>query len=119
MKLKRWFIFSFFILLALFAAYTWIALRWVYATGEQAGYIQKFSKKGWVCKTWEGELSLVALPGTAPEKFFFSVREEEVAKRINEMMGKRVTLTYDQHPGIPSTCFGETAYFVNTVRVVQ
>ena len=78
--------------------------------------MQKISDKGWICKTWEGELSLVALPGAAPEKFVFTVRDEQVAKLVNAAVGKRVALTYEQHKGLPSSCFGETEYFVTALR---
>jgi hypothetical protein len=101
---------------ALFGIYIKLALTWSYSTGERAGFLQKISDKGWVCKTWEGELSLVALPGAAPEKFLFTVRDAEVAKLVNAAVGKRVALTYEQHMGLPSTCFGETEYFVVGVK---
>jgi len=103
----------------LFALYTWLALTWNFATGERAGFVQKLSKKGWLCKTWEGELLMVAMPGTTPEKFFFTVREDAVAERINRSMGKRVTVFYAQHKGIPTTCFGETEYFVSDVKPLE
>ena len=102
-----------------FALYTWTALTWTYSSGERAGYVQKFSKKGWICKTWEGELALVSIPGTMTEKFYFTVRGDSVAARINENVGKRVALTYQQHKGIPTSCFGETEYFVVGVKVVE
>ena len=102
----------------IFALYTWSALSWSYAEGERAGFVQKFSKKGWLCKTWEGELAMVSMPGTNPEKFYFSVRDDVVAQHINESLGKRVALTYQQHKGIPTTCFGETEYFVVAVKVL-
>jgi len=101
-----------------FAIYTWSALNWSYSDGERAGYVQKFSKRGWVCKTWEGELTMVSMPGTMSEKFVFSVRDDAVAERINSTLGKRVAISYQQHKGIPTTCFGETEYFVVAVRVV-
>jgi len=104
---------------AIFAAYTWVALHWSYSEGERAGFMQKLSKKGWFCKTWEGELSLVALPGAAPEKFLFSVRDDEVAAKINQHVGQRVSLTYEQHIGLPTTCFGDTEYFITAVKVVS
>jgi len=103
----------------LFVLYTWSSLTWTYSTGERAGYVQKFSKKGWVCKTWEGELAMVAIPGTTPEKFYFTVRDDTVAQRINQSLGKRVALSYRQHKGIPSSCFGETEYFVSDVKTVE
>jgi hypothetical protein len=108
------------VLLALgLAAYTWVVLNWDFSSGERAGYVQKLSKKGWLCKTWEGEMALVSMPGTVAEKFPFTVPDDAVARRINETIGARVALTYEQHIGIPSTCFGETGYFVTAVKVVN
>jgi len=107
------------IVAAVFAAYTWVALTWNYSEGERAGFMQKLSKKGWLCKTWEGELSLVALPGAAPEKFLFTVRDDAVADKINKLVGQRVALVYAEHKGVPTSCFGDTAYFVSDVKVVQ
>lgn len=104
---------------ALFGAYTWIVLSWSFSEGERAGYVQKFSHKGWVCKTWEGELAMIAIPGTLTEKFLFTVRDDAVAERINQSMGKRVALVYDQHVGLPSSCYGETQHFVVDVKVVE
>lgn len=113
-------IFSVFaLIIALLGGYTWIVLNWSYSTGERAGYVQKFSNKGWFCKTWEGELAMVTMPGTLTEKFEFSVRDAEVAKKLNESMGQRVSLHYDQHIGVPTDCFGETQYYVSAVRVVE
>lgn len=105
--------------IALFGLYIYGALSWSYSTGERAGFLQKVSNKGWVCKTWEGELSLVAVPGAAPEKFLFTVRDEAVAKKVNEAAGKRVTLNYEQHKGLPSSCFGDTEYFVVDVKPIE
>ena len=103
----------------LFALYTWAVLTWVYSSGERAGYVQKLSQKGFVCKTYEGELVLVSMPGTQAEKFLFTVRNEAVAKRINETVGKRVRLIYEEHIGIPTSCFGESGYFVQDVQLLD
>jgi len=105
--------------LVLLSLYTWVVISWTYSTGERAGYVQKFSKKGWLCKTWEGELAMVALPGTMPEKFYFTVRNDSVAGLINSSLGKRVALTYRQHVGVPTTCFGDTEYYVSDVRTLE
>ena len=102
-----------------FALYIWAVLSWSYSEGERAGFLQKVSYKGWICKTWEGELSLVAIPGAAPEKFLFTVRNEAVAQQLNEVAGKRVTLKYEQHRGLPTSCFGDTDYFVVGVAVIE
>ncbi len=103
----------------LLGAYIWVALSWSYATGERAGYVQKLSKKGWFCKTWEGELAMVTIPGTMPEKFLFTVRQEAVAQAIQRSMGKRVVLLYRQHKGLPTSCFGDTEYFIDDVRPIE
>ena len=104
------------ILILLAAGWTWLTLNWSYAEGERAGYVQKLSKKGWLCKTWEGEIVLVTMPGAIPEKFEFTVRDESVVGKINAAAGKRVVLHYHQHKFIPTSCFGETEYFIDSVR---
>ncbi|MEN9995555.1 MAG: hypothetical protein RL462_331 [Pseudomonadota bacterium] len=101
------------------AIYVWAVLSWSYSEGERAGFLQKVSYKGWICKTWEGELSLVAIPGAAPEKFLFTVRDDAVAQQLNAVAGKRVTLKYEQHRGLPTSCFGDTDYFVVGVAVID
>ena len=107
------------LVLAAIAGYTWFSLTWTYSRGERAGYVQKFSKKGWVFKTWEGELQMLPVPGAIPEKFLFSVRDEAVAQKINGAVGKKVVLHYGQHKGVPSTIFAETEFFVEEVKVLE
>jgi hypothetical protein len=102
----------------LFVAWTAVALSWSYSTGERAGYIQKFSQKGWVCKTWEGDMAMSTIPGSMPEHFVFSVRSDSIARAITAAMGSRVALTYEQHRGVPGSCFGETQYYVTGVKPV-
>ena len=101
----------------LFSLYTWFTLSWSYSEGERAGYLQKLSKKGWLCKTWEGEILLSSMPGAIPERFSFTVRDESVVNQMQTAMGQRVQITYTQHKGIPTNCFGETEYFVEKVQV--
>jgi len=105
------------VLALLVTAYFWLALQWSYSSGERAGWVQKFSHKGWVCKTWEGELALVSLPGSAVEKFNFTVHDDAVAKDVSAATGKRVTLHYEEKVGLPTSCFGETRHFVTKVTV--
>lgn len=114
-----WLAAAVFIVLVVLAGYTWLIMTWSYSTGERAGWVQKLSNKGWVCKTWEGELSMVAMPGALPEKFLFSVQSDMVAEQINRNMGKRVSLHYEQKVGIPTSCFGETRYFVTHITIVD
>jgi hypothetical protein len=105
-------------LLLLAVLWSWLSLTWSYAEGERAGYVQKLSSKGWLCKTQEGEIAMVTMPGAIPEKFAFTVRDPAVAARINNLAGRRVVLSYQQHKFVPSSCFGETEYFVTAVREV-
>jgi hypothetical protein len=107
------------VLLGLVAAYFWLAVTWSYSSGERAGWVQKFSNKGWICKTYEGELALVSLPGSQAEKFFFTVHDDKVAKEIQAAMGKRVTLHYEEKVGLPTTCFGDTRHFVTSITLSQ
>ena len=99
--------------------FTWLTLHWTYSEGDRAGFVQKLSEKGWVCKTWEGEMALVTIPGTVAEKFFFTVPSRDTAAKINSSLGKRVALHYQQHKWIPSSCFGDTEYFVTDVHVME
>jgi hypothetical protein len=101
----------------LFALYVWATLNWSYSEGERAGYLQKLSRKGWLCKTWEGEILLSSMPGAIPERFSFTVRDPAVVKQLQAAMGQRVQLSYAQHKGVPTSCFGETEYFVEKVQV--
>ncbi len=120
-EMRRWILIAVLVLVVLpvagLALWTWAALNYSYSSGERAGYVQKISRKGWICKTWEGELAMTTQPGTAPQIFPFSVRDEATAQKIAKATGQRVTLSYEQHVGLPSNCFGETEYFVSGVQV--
>ena len=104
-------------LILLVSLWFWAALSWSYSMGERAGWVQKLSNKGWICKTWEGELALVSLPGSAVEKFYFTVRDEAVAQQIMKAMGKRVSLHYEEKVGLPTRCFGETRHYVTKIEL--
>ena len=101
------------------AIYVLVVTLWSYSSGERAGWVQKFSKKGWLCKTWEGEMAMVSMPGATTEKFVFTVWNDDVAAQINKVMGKRVSLHYEEKVGIPTPCFGETRHYVTRVNVVE
>jgi len=98
------------------ALWIWVTLGYTYSSGDRAGYVQKISKKGWICKTWEGELAMANLPGTMPQIFSFTVRNDSIARIIEQSAGKQVSLTYEQHRGVPTSCFGDTEYFVTRVN---
>jgi len=103
----------------LVVGYIYIALTWSYSKGDRVGYVQKFSEKGWLCKTWEGELQMLPIPGAMPERFMFTAREANVINKLQKSLGKKVTLSYEQHKGIPTNCFGETEYFVVAVTILE
>ncbi len=107
------------VIAALVALWLVFALNWSYSEGERAGWVQKLSNKGWLCKTWEGELSLVSLPGSTAEKFLFTVRDDAVAADITRHIGKRVALHYEEKVGLPTTCFGETRHFITKVTLTE
>ena len=107
------------LLAALAAAYFWAALHWSFSSGERAGWLQKLSNKGWVCKTWEGELAMVSMPGAAPEKFLFTIVDDDVAAQVTKVMGRRATLHYEEKVGLPTSCFGDTRHFVSKVTLAE
>lgn len=107
------------VIAALVAAYFWSAMKWSYASGERAGWVQKLSRKGWICKTWEGEMAMVSLPGSTTEKFPFTVWDEAAVRQINKLMGRRVSIHYEQKVGLPTSCFGETRYYVTRVTLLE
>ena len=105
--------------IVLFIVYVWITLNWSYSDGDRAGYLQKFSRKGWICKTYEGELAMSTVPGTAPVIWEFSVWDKAVAEKIAGLLGKKLVLHYREYRNIPTHCFGATDYFVDSVTVAQ
>ena len=101
-----------------FTLYLALVLGWSYSDGERAGILQKFSRKGWVCKTYEGELAMSVVPGVAPTIWEFSVRDDRVVPQLSAAIGRRVVLHYAEHRGVPTNCFGHTDYFVDSVAIV-
>jgi hypothetical protein len=104
--------------LLIFAVYLAFVLNWSYSDGDRAGYLQKFSRKGWLCKTYEGELAMTTVPGVAPVLWNFTVRDDAVAAQLNALLGERVVLHYEEHRGIPTTCYGDTNHFVTRVQQI-
>jgi hypothetical protein len=104
--------------ITVFAVWALITLSWSYSSGQRAGYVQKMSRKGYVCKTWEGVLYTDIAKGFRSDSFSFTVRNDSVAHVIEGLSGKRVTLHYEQHIYVPTSCFGETEYFVTRVDTI-
>ena len=121
-KRRRWKLYLWLVLaapLVLFVLYTVVAYNFSYSTGDRSGILRKFSEKGWMCKTWEGELAMTTVPGVMPEPWLFTVRDDATAQKILSSIGQQVVLHYEEHRGLWSDCFGETDYFVDSVRVLQ
>ena len=117
----RWKIILFGLIAVVVAAgslWTLITLTFSYSDGDRVGYVQKFSHRGWLCRTWEGELAMTPVPGATPTIFSFTVRDDDTAKRIKDAEGKRVALHYKEKRGVPSSCFGDTNYFISDIRVL-
>jgi hypothetical protein len=117
----RWKIVLFGLLASVFvvcALWTAVTLAFSYSDGDRIGFVQKLSHKGWVCRTWEGELAMTPVPGSAPQIFLFTVRDKGVVKRLQEAEGKKVALHYKEKRGLPTSCFGDTSYFISDVRVL-
>jgi len=118
-KLIRYSLLSIVLLVVLVTAYLYAVFSWSFSKGERVGYIQKFSQKGWICKTWEGELLMLPVPGALTEKFYFTVRDGSIVTKLNNSLGKKVTISYEQHKGIPTNCFGETEYYIVDAKVID
>jgi hypothetical protein len=103
----------------LIAVYFAFVLTWSYSEGDRAGWVQNLSNKGWLCKTWEGEMAMVSMPGSTSEKYHFTVTDDAIADQINKVMGRRVSLHYEEHVGLPTSCFGETRSFVKKVTLLE
>src|SRR5436190_22836820 len=97
-KFKIWFVF---ILLAVGTFLIYWNYYNTYSEGNRSGVLQKFSKKGNIFKTYEGELIMSSITSTtnttlASEKFFFSVSDKTIAEQLFALEGKHVTLKYNQ-----------------------
>jgi hypothetical protein len=118
-RVGRWLLTSLVLFLLIGAAYTWFTLNWSYSEGERAGVLQKFSKKGWLCKTYEGELALYIVGGVAPQLWTFTVRDAQLAEQMHSLVGRSLRLRYEEHVGVPTSCFGDTRYFVTGFEIVD
>lgn len=107
------------LVLAGLALWTWFSLSWSYSEGDRAGVLQKFSRKGWICKTYEGELALYVVGGVSPQIWYFSTRDEELAAKLSKSVGEKIQLHYQEHRGVPTNCFAETPYFADSFIVVR
>lgn len=101
-----------------FGVWSAVTLGWTYSEGDRPGFVQKIATKGYVCKTWEGIL-YNDLQGFRADSFQFTVRSDSLAKVLQGLTGKRVSLHYQQHVNVPSSCFGDSEYFVSGVRELK
>jgi len=118
-KMKKIMIWGGVLLVAFLSFYVYWHYYNTYSEGNRSGILQKFSKKGSIYKTYEGELIMSSIASTgnttiASEKFYFSVKDESVAKLLFNLEGKHVTLHYEQKRGHLSWN-GETDYYVDGI----
>ncbi|HSB54679.1 MAG TPA: hypothetical protein VLD58_09995 [Gemmatimonadales bacterium] len=117
-KLRTVLILALVIPVVLLSIYTWLALHWDYSNGYRSGLLQKFSQKGWLCKTDEGELWQSVVTNVAPNVWYFTVRDPNIKQALDTLVGKNVRLHYTEHRGVPTSCFGDTNYYVDGVTVI-
>jgi hypothetical protein len=118
-RAARVFVIALVLVVLLASLWTWFSLSWAYSEGERAGVLQKFSRKGWVCKTYEGELALYVVGGVAPQIWYFSTRDADLAKQLGAAVGEQIRLHYSEHRGVPTACFAETPYFAESFTIVK
>jgi hypothetical protein len=105
--------------IALFALWIWITLSWSYSEGDRGGVLQKFSRKGWICKTYEGEVAQYVVRGVAPQIWYFTTRDEKLADSMAKAVGQNIQIHYTEHRGVPTSCFGDTPYYADSFIVVR
>lgn len=110
-------------LLLLLGIWGWWRYYYTYSIGYRYGLLQKFSKRGNLFKTYEGELVLSSVRGNAnvpiaSEKFYFSVADEAVASQLMGKEGHTVTLHYKQKKAAIAWR-GDTEYIVDSIVVEQ
>jgi hypothetical protein len=118
--MKKFIIWTVIILLLILGTFVYWKYYFTYSEGNRAGLLQKFSHRGNVFKTYEGELVLSSVESNknvalASEKFFFSVQDKNLATKLSDLEGHMVVLHYRQKNGI-LPWRGETEYIVDSVR---
>ena len=118
-KAKRIVMVIFLIALALLALFIWWNYYFTYSEGNRYGLLQKFSHRGNMFKTYEGELILSSVRGNqnvtiASEKFFFSVTDENIAKKLDELQGQNITVHYLEKKSV-AFWRGDSRYIVDSV----
>jgi len=119
--MKKFFIWTVIIVLLFLGAFVYWKFYFTYSEGNRAGLMQKFSHRGTIFKTYEGELVLSSVESNrnvalASEKFFFSVSDKNLATKIGNLEGHMVVVHYRQKNGI-LPWRGETEYIVDSVKV--
>jgi hypothetical protein len=111
------------VVIIVLAALVYWKYFFTYSEGYRAGLLQKFSKKGVVFKTYEGEMILSSVRSNrdiaiASEKFFFSAKTEDVANKLNQLQGEYIVVHYREKNGV-LPWVGETRYLVDSVKIVD
>ena len=122
-KMKKFFIWFTLIVLVILAIFIYWKYYFTYSEGNRAGLLQKFSYRGQMFKTWEGELILSSVKSSqnvalASEKFLFSVTDKNAAEKLSHLEGTFISVHYIQKNG---RLFwrGDTEYFVDSIMPVR
>lgn len=117
-KILKWTASIVVIILAIFIYWRYF---YTYSEGYRAGLLQKFSSKGTIFKTYEGEIILSSISSTrdvaiASEKFYFTLKNKALVRQFDMMQGQNVIVHYKQK-NAPLFFRGDSEYLVDSVRV--
>jgi len=120
-KTKKVFRWTMYILAILLISFVYFKYFFTYSEGYRAGLLQKFSNKGLIFKTYEGELILSSVSSTsnvaiASEKFQFSVLKKDISPMFDTLQGRNVIVHYYEKKGtVPWR--GDSRYIVDSIAV--
>jgi hypothetical protein len=121
--MKKFLFWSILIMVLITGTIVYWKFFYTYSEGNRSGMLQKFSYKGTIFKTYEGEMILSSVESNkdvtlASEKFYFSVADDKVAAKMNEFQGHFIVVHYREMNG---SLFwrGDTPYIVDSVRLAQ
>jgi len=120
-KMRKYLNIALAVIILIIGIYVYFSYFFIYSDGTRTGVLQKFSRKGTIFKTYEGELILSSVKSTnevalASDRFIFSVSDNDVAKQIEQLQGENVDLHYKQtRKTFPWR--GETVFIVTSAKL--
>jgi len=117
-KILRWVIA---VIVLIVISIIYVKYFYTYSEGYRAGLLQKFSHKGAIFKTYEGEIILSSVSSSrdvalASEKFLFSVTNKSLVRQFDTLQGQPVIVHYRQK-NAPVFWRGDSPYLVDSIKV--